>query len=346
MSISKIIKYRNVWMGIAIIWVIMFHSSFIINNSILRFIKYIGYGGVDIFIFASGLGCYYSLNKDSDINKFLKRRFKKLIPTFWCFLIFYFIFKIKLGNMPINAIVGNIFCIQSFTNKGNSFNWYICAIWLLYILAPYFYNHTNKIKNIFETLIFVLFLVILSVPFFKNYNYLIMVTRIPLFFIGMCFARLSLEKDYKLSKKDIIILIILMLIGFIILKISFNKYLSYLSKYGLFWYPYILITPGLCITISLLCNLIDTKKIGNLIVKLFNYIGNNTFELYLTHLLVFNIVKLMYSYTIIKSNSNILWLISIMISIVCAILLKYYTKLSVYLFEKIHNKCMNKKLET
>ena len=54
----------------------------------------------------------------------------------------------------------------------------------------------------------------------------------------------------------------------------------------------------------------------------------------------------MYSYTIIKSNSNILWLISIMISIVCAILLKYYTKLLVYLYEKIHDKCMNKKLES
>ena len=73
MKINGIIKYRSVWMAIAILWVILFHATVTIDNTALSFIKEIGYGGVDIFFFASGLGCFYSLSKNSNINEFLKR---------------------------------------------------------------------------------------------------------------------------------------------------------------------------------------------------------------------------------------------------------------------------------
>lgn len=32
-------KYRSVWMGIAMIWVVFFHSKLHIENSILAFVK-------------------------------------------------------------------------------------------------------------------------------------------------------------------------------------------------------------------------------------------------------------------------------------------------------------------
>ena len=183
MELNKIIKYRNIWMAFAIIWVILFHSSIIIHSSTLEFIKQIGYGGVDIFIFASGLGCYYSLYKNSNSYDFIKRRFVKLMPTFWCFLVVYVIYYRLNGGIDIGAIIGNILCIQTFTTNGNAFNWYISCIWLFYFLAPYIYFHTNNIKTKMGAFGFIMFLLLFSVPFFifsivnnRNENIIIVFT--------------------------------------------------------------------------------------------------------------------------------------------------------------------------
>ena len=341
MKLDKLIKYRSVWMALAIMWVVVFHSMMIMPNSILEFIKQIGYGGVDIFIFASGLGCYYSLSKDSNINKFLKRRFDKLMPTFWCFLVVFILYKKLHEGIGITAIIGNILCIQSFTLKGDSFNWYICCIWLFYFLAPYIYFHTKNIKTKFSVIMYILFLLLFSISFINCHDLIIMMTRLPLFFMGMYCAKLSKIRNYKLSKTSIILSIISMIIGLIILKYCYVNYYNYLWNYGLHWYPFILIVPGLCTSISLLCLLIDDKKIGKNIIKFLNVIGNNTFEVYLVHIFIFGIVKTkIINGTLV--NSNRLWFKCIILVIISSILLKYVTKLVVFIFDKTNSLVKNK----
>ena len=326
----------------AIIWVVLFHSTMIIPNSIINSIKQLGYGGVDIFIFASGLGCFYSLNKNSNINEFLKRRFKKLMPTLLCFLAVYIVYKIFNGGIGISAIIGNILCVQTFTFKGNDFNWYISCIWLFYILAPYIYQYTNNIKTKKRAIMYVLFLLLFTIPFFRCNNLIIMITRLPLFFLGMYVGKLSTDKEYKLSKLSVVVSIVLMIIGIIGLKFCYTHYAKYLWSYGLYWYPFILITPGLCILISLICSYIDSKKQGKYVIKLFDCIGQNTFEVYLVHILIFEIIKNM-----VKNgkliNSNLLWIKCYGVVIICSILLKYFTRLVVYVFYKMYNKLKLKK---
>ena len=343
MKLDKIIKYRSVWMAFAILWVILFHSMVKIPNSTLDFIKSIGYGGVDIFIFASGLGCYYSLSKDSDPNRFLKRRFDKLMPTFWCFLTVFIIYKKLHKGIGISAIIGNILCIQTFTFKGNSFNWYICCIWLFYFLAPYIYSHTNRIKKNLSAVSYILLLLLFSIPFVRCNNLIIMITRLPLFFMGMYCAKLSMKKNYTLSKPMIISLIISMVIGLIILKYCYIHYEKYLWSYGLHWYPFILIVPGLCICISFLCSIIENKNIGKRIINFMNFVGKNTFELYLVHTFIFEIV----SDKINKgdlNNSNLLWIKCFIIVIIASIILKYLTKFVLFICSKISENKYFKKI--
>ena len=55
MSFKDIIKYRNIWMGLAILWTIFYHAEIWPAGDFLTWIKTIGYGGVDIFLFASGI---------------------------------------------------------------------------------------------------------------------------------------------------------------------------------------------------------------------------------------------------------------------------------------------------
>ncbi len=339
MNLEKTIKYRNTWMALAIIWIVLTHSTLVVHNPVLLYIRQIGYGGVDLFIFASGLGCFYSLSKDSNINQFLKRRFNKIMPTFWCFLVFYFIYRKLNGGIGISAIIGNILCLQSFTFKGDSFNWYIDCLWLFYFLAPYIYFRTQKMQNHFNAIWFMLILLFFSIPFFRCDNLIIMVTRLPLFFMGMYVGRLSQKKDYKLSILSVVLLIIVMIFGIMMLKYFLIHYSKYLWSYGLYWYPFILITPGLCLCVSLFCMLIEKNIIGKGIIKILSVVGNHTLEIYLVHVLLFEIVKNSITNGDII-NSNLLWVKCWLIIVIATITLKYITKIVVLLFEKIKKYCL------
>ena len=69
-------KYRNAIMGIAALWVLFFHAwipvmpastagHFNLFGFIERYLKAIGYCGVDIFLLVSGLGLTFAIKKGS-----------------------------------------------------------------------------------------------------------------------------------------------------------------------------------------------------------------------------------------------------------------------------------------
>lgn len=49
-EIKDICGYRNLWMEMAIVWVMLFHSGLLVAYP-MESLKNIGYGGVDIFFF-------------------------------------------------------------------------------------------------------------------------------------------------------------------------------------------------------------------------------------------------------------------------------------------------------
>ena len=50
--------------GAAILWIMLFHSTLRLTWPPLHLIKATGYAGVDVFLFLSGIGLYYSMEKD------------------------------------------------------------------------------------------------------------------------------------------------------------------------------------------------------------------------------------------------------------------------------------------
>ena len=79
-KLEYLFQYRNVWMGLAILLVLFYHTG-LGDNFIMNCIRSLAVIAVDIFIFSSGIGCYYSLSKNSNIVEFIKRRFIKLMPS-------------------------------------------------------------------------------------------------------------------------------------------------------------------------------------------------------------------------------------------------------------------------
>ena len=60
-SLSLLSSYRGALMGVAIIWVMLYHLGDI-DVSVISVIFGVGYGGVDIFLFLSGFGLYFSFS--------------------------------------------------------------------------------------------------------------------------------------------------------------------------------------------------------------------------------------------------------------------------------------------
>lgn len=71
MTYKTLSKYRGVLMGFAILWVMYFHIPIKSVTEVGWFIHRIGFYGVDIFLFLSGLGVYFSLTKAPECARIL-----------------------------------------------------------------------------------------------------------------------------------------------------------------------------------------------------------------------------------------------------------------------------------
>ncbi len=290
MLLKDMLKYRNSWLGVAMIWIVMFHSPGFLFPDFLGFLKSIGYGGVDICLFASGIGCYYSLNKNNDIGQFIKRRFERLMPTYLIFIIFWLIFKFVTTPIPLTAVIGNLLGIEYLTDSGHGFNWYISALLLFYLLSPYFKKVADKLSYK-QSLIFTLFLTILSIPFWDSTTYIIIVTRLPIFYMGMILAKASNEGK-RLDKKLTAFCLLCFIIGSIFCFVAFKFFSTQLWEKGLYWYPFILLTPGICLLVAYVANISEKIKFLSFIKTVLDTIGKYSFEIYLLHIPLLTILDI------------------------------------------------------
>lgn len=287
MALRKTFHYRNLWLGLAMLWIIVFHSGFYIHHPIYRYIQKFGYGGVDICLFASGIGCYFSLEKNPDSLVFLKRRLRRLGPTYLCFIIPWILWKCFVSPLPAPAILGNLLGVQTFVSWKYHFNWYIGGLILFYLCIPYLKKITDSYSRPRQDLLAILFLFLISVPFWtQKGNTIVIMSRLPILYTGLVCGKLA-KQEYTLKKTDYLILAVTMLIGGVSLPL-FDKYLnSYLWQYGLYWYPFLLITPGFCILLSALALKLERFPIAKKVLHPIEIVGIYSFEVYLVHVFLY-----------------------------------------------------------
>lgn len=292
MTLKEVIKYRKIWMGFAILWVIFFHFGYKPPDP-LAALQSSGYSGVDIFFFASGIGCYLSYSRDKNVAAFIKRRFIRIMPTYFVFIVIWCTYKVITDGMDFTTVLGNIFCVQDLTGKDGSFNWYFGAMWIFYLLTPYFVAVADKIKKPAGCVLFCLLLVLFSFPFWNVKALIIIVTRLPVYFLGMYLAKRSQESDDKISLKFMLIATVLSIISMAAFIVCYFKLHDELWNYGLWWYPFIITAPTICLYLSFICKQLEKKSVGQKILKAFSFIGSYTFELFLVHMFVFKEVSSM-----------------------------------------------------
>lgn len=293
---SYLSRYRSELMGLAILWVVWFHSRLkwdFLPEGALRelffFLRQVGYGGVDIFLLVSGLGIYRSLETRS-LPDYAKNRAKKLLPVWWSYLALWVALELLVwkDGMTFREVLGFAFFTGYWQDLEHQGNWYVYFIPFLYLIAPVLCALLRESRR--KTLtcgLLVLAGLALSLTFFENSRILMLFTRIPIFVVGMYFAAALREKP--MNGRRWFLCLGLCVLGSGVLVLCYVLWKDYLWDYGLWWYPFLVIAPALSL---LLCRGMEaTPRVGRPVRFVLRALGKASLEILLISDLLFTHLK-------------------------------------------------------
>lgn len=186
-DIKEISTYRSELMGLSILWIMMLHFTFT-QVTPLGFVAQYGFAGVDIFMFVSGLGLFYSLDKNSDPLQFYKKRLLRIFPTYY---IIGFFDNIIVEHDSFLTFLFRYTTIGYWTGHIYA-GWFIPSIIFLYLVAPLIKYVIDKKWFVLTTIAIVLTFV--SAYYFADKEHILdrshffLLYRIPAFVFGMVCA--------------------------------------------------------------------------------------------------------------------------------------------------------------
>lgn len=305
-------------MAIAMIWLAIFHSHVSFSFKPINFIlETCGYGGVDIFMFLSGFGLYYAYKKENKYTNFVKRRLIKILPyNIIICIIWKFIYK--------RGIIGTILDSLglSILFRANLIGWYTSLMVILYLLTPLYMKIFNGAQKECSFSFILLILMICLLKGVGTFTYIWF--RSAVYILGIYFGYLN-DMNKEVNS---IIMTILMIFGWILMYYTYHNYGSEIQHV----LPLILITPGTCL---MLAWIFDKFTLFN---KLLCYISKYTYQFYLIHITIIDLMYMNYEKLFI-SIPGFDWLFNlagIIISFISAILISKAVK-------KAENIIINKK---
>ena len=271
---------RNELKGFAIIWIILSHTRFGLTGVFNEFIK-IGYGGVDLFFFLTGFGLYYSLEKSNDLLGYTKRRILRLFPSYLPFCLLWLCIMLPLFQTnlvdSIKIIIGNLSMLGYFADAPQIINWYVSALILFLLIAPFVIAFLQKSQKPLITLAYLLILSFaIGICFIDSHKYIVF-SRLPVFLLGMGFALpfkklISYKIIYSLSFLSLIV-------GITLLFFCLNRFTSQqLISTALYWHPFVLIAPSFCLLFS---GFVKITPFLKCIWQPLSFIGTASFEIFL-----------------------------------------------------------------
>ena len=329
-------KYRTVIMGFASLLVLFFHTGMpvFVNIPMLynieKFIKITGYYGVDIFIFLSGIGVTYSIEKNN-MREFYYKRVKRILIPFFITTIALAIYE----KWTILTFIRRVSFYDFFTKNIYSVLWFIPAIVTMYIIFPLYYKLFKHSKNKFSLTIIIISIICILLAFFSNNirsDLFGFVIRIPVFLVGILFGWIIKNKQCKLNIWTYVTFFIaLIMVLHLVYLINFKQFYIIEKTTNLFL-PNIAIPVLISIVISKICDL--TIRYNNFILKMLTFFGTISLELYCVQELLYKIIFKKYIITI-PFIANMIILIA---TTLCAMLLSVINKKFWKVFENFIRK--------
>ena len=334
LKIENILKNRTILMGISMIMIMIFHMNLpIINNN---FIKRNLFIGVDMFLFYSGIGIYYSLKKNSNYKTFYKKRILRILPTVTpiiivgSFLLYYY-----RNDFGLKEFYYQITFLNFFKCSGNylGFLWYIPAIIVFYAISPMLFKFIDKDKTSYNEMILLIgcmLLILITLPS-NLFTYINSISRLPIYIIGLAYGKKIYEKK-EINKNYFIALIILSIIAiFIVRYLENHSSMFTTSGVNICWIP-------VTITISILLSFIINQKENMIILRFLTIIGKSTLAIYVFHeMLQYIINAIVYYYHINNFLLTNNYSFSLIVGIITILLSIIWTKIVECNVKKISN---------
>ena len=331
-SYKEIIHYRSIWMAVAAILIVYCHAS-LPAPGLLFYIKAFSYAGVDIFVFASGIGCYHSLTRQYDPLSFIKKRFFRIIPVYYIVLIPWLLYQAMRSGLKFSVAAANLLCVDFLLQTNFETLWYMNAVWIYYLLAIFMVPTCNKCTPI-KKLVVMILCYVCCLPFIGDIR-LMLFSRIPLFFFGILFAEYG-SQHQAFTFSECIRFLVGSTIGIVMLLFFYYVFPDLMLSYGLYWWPFLLIVPGFCLILSLSAKKIE--KVFPQFIHILNLIGKCTLEIYAIHSFLFVILHNAMSDGLFYGTDK-RWLVFCIIPfILSGLLVKFHESVSAKLLIAAHHK--------
>ena len=298
-------KYRGELFGFSILWIMFFHSGpfrgISHNPALLHFLPYkgwirIGSVGVDSFLFLSGMGLYYAMERHPTLPQFYGKRLKRILIPYLIIGTPYWLFRdVAIKNAP--ELLPFDISLCSFYSQGNATFWYIGLILPLYLLAPFFlWLFRTRARKFFLYFWFFFWIVIdVSVALHFPEKYVQIgraLTRVFIFILG-CYFGPIIRENRPMNRRWLPLSILVIASRGLVFYLS-NTYVAEPMNWicNRLWYN----AAGLsiCVLISLLLELRQSMAWNRFLA----FLGSISLELYLSHIAFRNTVKLLYHKTI------------------------------------------------
>lgn len=226
-NMGDISAFRTQLMGIATLMIIACHAqaSSVLMPGLVSKVLIQGNYGVDIFLFLSGIGMYYSLNKKPIIDitgggVFLKRRLFRLFVPYEIILLPYCLVLVLLGLYSFMDVFLSLMALEYwFFHRGA---WFLSFLIILYFFTPFLYQlFSTRYRWIWAILLCVIVTFLCAIPVGNPSNTNIVsniqwaFSHTPCFLLGLIVGR-----DCKGQKSiNLIWIVLLALVGIVSLKL-------------------------------------------------------------------------------------------------------------------------------
>ncbi len=282
-------RYREELKGLAILWVVFFHTRLNLPGS-LDMLRGLGYGGVDIFLFLLGMGLYRSLRKNDALDGYMKRRFARILPAYLPLLLLWVVVTYPMLGLSrvqvLRGLAGNLFMDGYWMDAPRVYNWYANAQFLYFLIVPVYFAFLVRSKKPLRTLIALMVVSIGVGVTVIGQRQIMGMSRLPVLLLGVAFGM-----DWPVSRKRGLAragYLAAAALGLAVLIALYDRSPILLNDFGLYWYAFALIAPGLCVGLAFLFHKADKARAAFAPLRL---VGESSFEVYLINAWLYDLAK-------------------------------------------------------
>ena len=190
-ELANISRFRAEQMGAAMLFVILFHVALDRGDPFYG-LRRCGNVGVDMFLFLSGVGLWFAWTRTPSVAHFYRRRLLRIVPT-WLVCATAFYLPDFLGerrySQSVADLIGDITVNWDFWLHDELSFWYVPAIMLLYLVAPWYMRLIQRHAEYrWLPALMIVWCVMVQwvLPIHQAVGHLeIFWSRVPIFFIGV-----------------------------------------------------------------------------------------------------------------------------------------------------------------